>query len=50
VTFTGEQRATLEQASAAGLGFPHELLNHPRTRRHVFDGTGFQCRALRRCA
>ena len=38
VTFTDEQRATLDRASAIDLGFPHELLNRPRTRRHVFDG------------
>jgi aryl-alcohol dehydrogenase-like predicted oxidoreductase len=39
LTFTDEQRARLEEASAIDLGFPHELLNRPRTRRHVFDGT-----------
>ena len=39
VTFTNEQRAALEKASAIALGFPHDLLNRPRTRRHVFDGT-----------
>jgi aryl-alcohol dehydrogenase-like predicted oxidoreductase len=39
VTFTQNQRATLEKASAIDLGFPHELLNRPRTRGHVFNGT-----------
>lgn len=39
VTFTENQRATLDRASAIDLGFPHELLNRPRTRGHVFDGT-----------
>jgi aryl-alcohol dehydrogenase-like predicted oxidoreductase len=39
VTFTESQRATLETASGIDLGFPHELLNRPRTRGHVFDGT-----------
>ena len=39
VTFTESQRVTLETASAIDLGFPHELLNRPRTRGHVFDGT-----------
>ena len=39
VTFTDDQRATLGNASAVDLGFPHELLNRPRTHRHVFDGT-----------
>ena len=39
VTITDEQRARLEEASAIDLGFPHELLTRPRTRRHVFDGT-----------
>ena len=37
--FTDEQRVRLEEASAINLGFPHELLKRPRTRRHVFDGT-----------
>lgn len=39
VTFTQTQRATLEKATAVDLGFPHDLLNRPRTRGHVFDGT-----------
>ena len=39
VTFANEQRAALEEASAIALGFPHDLLNRPRTRTHVFDGT-----------
>ncbi|HTX10767.1 MAG TPA: aldo/keto reductase [Solirubrobacteraceae bacterium] len=39
VTFTDDQRVTLETASGIDLGFPHELLNRPRTYRHVFDGT-----------
>ena len=39
VTFTESQLVTLETASAVDLGFPHELLNRPRTRGHVFDGT-----------
>jgi aryl-alcohol dehydrogenase-like predicted oxidoreductase len=39
VIFTESQLATLETASAVDLGFPHELLNRPRTRAHVFDGT-----------
>lgn len=39
VTFTPDQRDTLDRASAIDLGFPHELLNRPRTRGHVFDGT-----------
>lgn len=39
VTFTESQRVTLERASAIDVGFPHELLNRPRTRGHVFDGT-----------
>ena len=39
VSFTDEERARLEVASAIDLGFPHELLKRPRTRRHVFDGT-----------
>lgn len=38
VTFTNEQRAALEKASALDLGFPHDLLNRPRTRRHVSTG------------
>jgi aryl-alcohol dehydrogenase-like predicted oxidoreductase len=36
VTFTAEQRAALESASAVDLGFPHDLLRRPRTRGHVF--------------
>ena len=39
VTFTDDHHATLQNASAIDLGFPHELLNRPRTRGHVFDGT-----------
>lgn len=39
VTFTDDQHARLHDASAIDLGFPHELLNRPRTRGHVFDGT-----------
>jgi aryl-alcohol dehydrogenase-like predicted oxidoreductase len=39
VNFTDDQRARLEEVSAIDLGFPHELLNRPRTRSHVFDGT-----------
>ena len=39
VTFTDDHRATLDKASAVELGFPHELLNRPRTRGHVFHGT-----------
>lgn len=39
ITFTDDQRAMLENASAIDLGFPHELLKRPRTRGHVFDGT-----------
>jgi hypothetical protein len=40
VTFTADRRAALEKASAVDLGFPHDLLNRLRTRRHVFDGSG----------
>lgn len=38
-TFTEDQQATLDRATAPDLGFPHELLNRPRMRRHIFDGT-----------
>lgn len=38
--FTNEERASrLQEASAIDLGFPHELLNRPRTRGHILDGT-----------
>jgi aryl-alcohol dehydrogenase-like predicted oxidoreductase len=39
VTLSHDHRASLEQASAVDLGFPHDLLNRPRTRGHIFDGT-----------
>jgi aryl-alcohol dehydrogenase-like predicted oxidoreductase len=44
VSFSGDQRARLEQASAIALGFPHELLNRPRTRGHVFGDTRVEAR------
>jgi aryl-alcohol dehydrogenase-like predicted oxidoreductase len=45
VIFSGEQRARLDEASAVALGFPHELLDRPRTRSHVFGGTRIEARA-----
>lgn len=36
VTLSDEHRTRLEEVSAIDLGFPHDLLNRPRTRRHVF--------------
>ncbi|WP_245443245.1 aldo/keto reductase [Labrys okinawensis] len=38
VTFSDEQRARLEAASAIELGFPHDFLNRPLTRNVMFGG------------
>ena len=38
VRFSDRQRERSE-ASAIELGFPHDFLARPMTRRHVFDGT-----------
>ena len=45
VTLTECQRAKLQTLSAVDLGFPHELLNRPRTRGHVFGGTRLETHA-----
>lgn len=39
IEFTPDQRHRLEQAAAIDLGFPHELLELPRIRRHAFGDT-----------
>lgn len=39
VSLNDHQRDALEKASAIDLGFPHDLLNRPRTRGHVFGDT-----------
>lgn len=45
VTFTEEQRLLLDQATAIDLGFPHELLNRPTMRGHIFGATRVEGRS-----
>ncbi len=45
VTLPDAQRAILERGSTISLGFPHELLSRPRSRRHIFGGTRLEGRA-----
>ena len=39
IKMSAEQRHRLDQVSTIDLGFPHELLNQPRIRRHAFGDT-----------
>ncbi|HEY4164743.1 MAG TPA: aldo/keto reductase [Dongiaceae bacterium] len=44
VTLNEDRRARLDQASAIGLGFPHEFLQQPLTRAVVFGGMKIESR------
>jgi hypothetical protein len=44
VTFTPEQRARLDEASAVELGFPHDMIRSDMPRGLIFGGTTIQAR------
>jgi aryl-alcohol dehydrogenase-like predicted oxidoreductase len=45
VTFTGDQKQRLDQASAIVLGFPHDMLSRPLTRSVMFGDLKIEARA-----